>query len=749
MGRPARRLKLRIIHVPDFDWLERSGNRRRLSAARKRRAHRTAIHDQGVSLSDTIDDSIFDDATLQELAVDSPDEAALPANDTSPKVNQSASPQEAVASGALLAQGIMSPDLTLLAPPPAEAAQDGAAQVRPTDAEKSASQDETIGIKPDFDLLSQNLARLATQGAKVLGAFLEPYEKGRARADMAEQIVDAVQSFGRVAEYWLGDPNRAVEAQKSLSTNFLSLWAHTLRRLSGEAEEPIVPYDPSDRRYSAPQWRNSAIFDFLRQAHAITSDWAGNLIARSETDPVVRAKAEFYLRQITSALSPANFVATNPELLRETLASNAENLVRGTTFLAEDLAAGGGTLRIRQSDPSSFEFGVNMAATPGKVVYRNDLIELIQYAPSTDEVYRRPLLVIPPWINKFYILDLNPQKSFVRFAVAQGFTVFLVSWVNPDERHKDMGFEAYLRLGIEAPIDVVEEITGERKIAALGYCVGGTLLAISLALMARRNDDRVASATFLTTQTDFTDAGDLKVFTTEPQIAAIEEMMAESGYLDGSKIANVFNMLRPNDLIWSFFVNNYMRGKPPLPFDLLTWNSDSTRVTAANHSFYLRNCYLSNTLAKGEMMIEGEKLDLGEVTIPVYHLAAREDHIAPARSVFTGAKVFPGDVRYVLAGSGHIAGVINPAASGKYAYWTGFSPRAYGTLDEWSNAATEHSGSWWPDWAQWLAAQAPDKVPARTPGSAKHPPLCDAPGDYVRVRAEPLSPRLDADRANR
>ncbi len=729
---------MRIIHVPDLDWLERSGNRRRLSAARKRRAHRTAVPIQSESLSDTSDNGIFDGETLEELVVDGDDEAALPAHDTSPTVNQSVSPQEAGALGALLAQPTLSPELTLLAPPAANSAQDNAAQVgaqaKPAGAEKSASQDDAAGIKPDFDLLSQNLARLATQGANVLGAFLEPYEKGRARADMAEQIVDAVQSFGRIAEYWLGDPTRAVEAQKSLSTNFLSLWAHTLRRLSGEAEEPIVPFDPSDRRYSAPQWRNSAIFDFLRQAHAITSDWAGNLIARSETDPDVRAKAEFYLRQISSALSPSNFVATNPELLRETLASNAENLVRGTTFLAEDLAAGGGTLRIRQSDATPFAFGVNMAASPGKVVYRNDLIELIQYEPSTEQVYRRPLLVIPPWINKFYILDLNPQKSFVRFAVAQGFTVFLVSWVNPDERHKDMGFEAYLRLGIEASIDVVEEITGERQIAALGYCVGGTLLAISLALMARRNDDRVASATFLTTQTDFTDAGDLKVFTTEPQIAAIEEMMAESGYLDGSKIANVFNMLRPNDLIWSFFVNNYMRGKPPLPFDLLTWNSDSTRVTAANHSFYLRNCYLSNTLAKGEMMIEGEKLDLGEVRIPIYHLAAREDHIAPARSVFTGAKTFPGDVRYVLAGSGHIAGVINPAESGKYAYWTGSSPRASATLDEWSNAASEHQGSWWPDWAQWLATQAPDKVPARTPGSAKHPPLCDAPGEYVRVK---------------
>jgi polyhydroxyalkanoate synthase len=593
---------------------------------------------------------------------------------------------------------------------------------------------EPAGTKPDFDVLSQNLAKLATQGAKVLGAMLEPYENGRARSEMSEQIVDAVQSFGRVAEYWLGDPARTIEAQKMLSTNFLSLWAHTLRRLSGATEEPVIPLDPSDKRYAAPQWRESPIFDFLRQAHAITSQWADDLVARAATtDPDIRARAQFYLRQITSALSPSNFVVTNPELLHETLASNAENLVRGSVYLAEDLAAGGGALRIKQSDSSQFELGVNMAATPGKIVFRNELIELIQYAPTTDDVYRRPLLIIPPWINKFYILDLNPQKSFVRFAVAQGFTVFLISWVNPDARHKDFGFDAYLKEGIMASLDVIEKITGEHEIAALGYCVGGTLLAIAVALMARRQDQRINSVSFLTTQTDFTEAGDLKIFTSEPQIAAIEEIMTEAGYLDGAKMANVFNMLRPTDLIWSFFVNNYMRGKPPLAFDLLTWNSDSTRMTAANHSFYLRNCYLENKLAKGEMEVDGEKLDLTEVKLPVYDLAAREDHIAPARSVYTGAKLFSGDVRYVLAGSGHIAGVINPAEANKYQYWTGLQPQ--GTFDDWLASAAEHKGSWWPDWAQWLAAQAPEKVAARTPGGDTYRPLCDAPGEYVRVKS--------------
>ena len=610
---------------------------------------------------------------------------------------------------------------------PAEKMLEAPAQVAET------SSDSASG-RPDFDILSQNLARLVTQGSKALTAFLQPFETGQARNDIAEQVIDAVQSFGRVAEYWLGDPVRTVEAQKTLSSNFLSLWAHTLRRLSGEADMPVVPYDPTDKRYAAPQWRDSAIFDFLRQAHAITTNWADDLVAGAETtDLETRAKAQFYLRQITSALSPSNFVATNPELLHETLASNAENLVRGTTFLTEDLAAGQGTLRIRQSDSSQFELGVNMAATPGKVIYRNDLIELIQYEPTTEQVFARPLLMIPPWINKFYILDLNPQKSFVRFAVAQGFTVFLVSWVNPDTRHRDMGFDSYIQHGIDAPLSVIEEITGEYKIAALGYCVGGTLLAIALALMARRHQDQIDSVTFLTTQTDFADAGDLRVFISESQISAVEERMAETGYLDGSKMATVFNMLRPNDLIWSFVVNNYMRGKPPLPFDLLTWNSDSTRMAAANHSFYLRQCYLENNLAKGAMVIDGMTLNLREVTVPIYSLATRDDHIAPARSVYNGAKLFGGEIRYALAGSGHIAGVINPANSQKYQYWTG--PRPEGTLDDWLAQATEHKGSWWNDWAEWLAKQAPAKVPARKPGSAKFRPLCDAPGEYVRVKS--------------
>ncbi len=450
-------------------------------------------------------------------------------------------------------------------------------------------------------------------------------------------------------------------------------------------------------------------------------------------DPHVRDKARFYLLQVTAALSPSNFVGTNPELLRMTLQESGENLVRGLKMMAEDIQAGKGNLRIRQSDARAFKLGVNMAITPGKVIFRNELIELIQYEPSTPEVYRRPLLIVPPWINKFYILDLNPEKSFIRWAVAQGLTVFVISWVNPDERLADKGFEAYMREGILAALDCVEQATGERAVTAIGYCVGGTLLAATLAYMAAVGDDRVKSATFFTTQIDFTDAGDLKVFVDAEQLREVEEKMVEHGYLEGSSMAQAFNMLRPSDLIWSYYVNNYLKGKEPMPFDLLAWNSDSTRMPAANHKFYLRHCYLQNDLSNGRIVLGGKILDLKKVTIPIYELASKEDHIAPARSVFTGAKCFGGLVRYVMAGSGHIAGVVNPPAKPKYQFLSGGPPKD--DFESWVATAKETPGSWWPDWAQWVTSQAPEKVPSRKPGEGKLKALCDAPGSSCLRRS--------------
>jgi polyhydroxyalkanoate synthase subunit PhaC len=449
-------------------------------------------------------------------------------------------------------------------------------------------------------------------------------------------------------------------------------------------------------------------------------------------EPETQQKARFYMKQIVNAIAPSNWVFTNPELLRETFASDGENLVRGMQFLAEDIQRGSGTLKIRQTDPSKFEIGKNIAVTPGKVIYQNALLQLIQYEPATKEVFKRPMIIIPPWINKYYILDLNPEKSFIKWAVELGHTVFVVSWVNPDESLADRTFEDYMREGLFGALDAVCQATGEESINAMGYCVGGTLLAATLAYMAANGDRRVAAATFLTAQVDFEHAGDLKVFSDEDQIKAIEREMAERGYLDSSKMATIFNLLRSNDLIWPYIVNVYQKGKEPLPFDLLYWNSDSTRMPAANHSFYLRHCYLQNDLAEGRMTFGGTTLDLAKVKIPIYHLAAREDHIAPPRSVFVGAQRFGGPVKFVLAGSGHIAGVVNPPARGRYQHWIGGPPA--GKLEEWLESATEHSGSWWPDWKAWIEEQSAERVPARKIGRGRMKPIEDAPGSYVRVQ---------------
>jgi polyhydroxyalkanoate synthase len=593
---------------------------------------------------------------------------------------------------------------------------------------------QTQAFVTDVEALSRNVARWIEESGNVVAAYLKPRAEGRKpQSVFSEEAAEAIKSIGQVAEHWMSDPQRAVRAQTELSTRMLDLWGSTLRRLTGEQTSPVAKIDASDKRFADPEWTSSPIFDFLRQAYSITTDWATRMADEAQgLDPHTQAKARFWIKQVASALSPSNFPATNPELLRETLKQNGENLVRGMHLLAEDIAAGKGELRIRQSDTSKFELGVNMAVTPGKVIFRNELHELIQYSPTTETVFKRPLLIVPPWINKYYVLDLNPEKSFIRWAVSQGLTVFVISWVNPNEQHRDKSFESYMREGIFEALTNIEKATGEKQVAAVGYCVGGTLLSVSLAYMGQVGDERINSATLFATQVDFRDPGDLQVFIDEAQVSAIEAQMAETGYLDGSKMANAFNMLRPNDLIWSYVVNNYIKGKTPTPFDLLTWNSDSTRMTEANHSYYLRNCYLHNNLTKGEMIIGGRRLSLKDVTIPVYHLATREDHIAPAKSVFVGSRYFGGPGRYVLAGSGHIAGVVNPPSKAKYQYWLG--PDVATDFDDWLHRADEYPGTWWLDWIDWIAAQSPDRVPARVPGEGPLKPLCDAPGTYVKVR---------------
>jgi polyhydroxyalkanoate synthase len=600
--------------------------------------------------------------------------------------------------------------------------------------------DEKVSANPaptggfDVEAFSRNLARLIEEGGRALAAYLKPREDGKVKSDLAQDVTEIAGTLGRVADYWLSDPNRAIELQSSLGKAYLDLWGNAVKRLSGETVPAVAAPGIKDKRFADPEWSSNQFFDFLKQAYLLTTNWADHLVKDADgLDPHTKQKAEFYTRQIANAISPSNFVLTNPELLRETFASNAENLVRGMHMLAEDIQAGQGELKIRQSDATAFALGKNLALTPGKVIFQNDLMQLIQYEPSTKTVLKIPLLIIPPWINKFYILDLTPDKSWIKWCVDQGLTVFIISWVNPSARLAKKNFEDYMREGPLAAFDAIKKATGETKVHTAGYCVGGTLLSATLAYLAGKRDARVLSATLLAAQVDFTEAGDLKVFVDEEQLTALERRMAEHGYLEGKEMASTFNLMRSNDLIWPYLINNYLKGKKPVAFDLLYWNSDATRMPAANHSFYLRNCYLENNLAKGKMVLAGKKLDLRKVKTPIYNLATREDHIAPAKSVLLGCKFFGGPVKFVVSGSGHIAGVVNPPSKGKYQYWTGTKPSG-GDLDAWLAKAKEHSGSWWPDWLTWLKHHNSAQVKPRKPGGSKLKPIEDAPGSYVKAK---------------
>jgi polyhydroxyalkanoate synthase len=586
----------------------------------------------------------------------------------------------------------------------------------------------------DPEAFALNLARAMESSGQALAAYLKPRESGEFRDKPPSELGEVVKTFTAVAEYWQSDKERSAELQIKIGKAYLDLWGSSMRRLAGEQVPPAIAPSPRDKRFSDPEWKSNQFFDFVMQLYLLTTQWAQDLVRNAEgLDPHTRKKAEFYVQQISNALAPSNFVLTNPEILRETLASSGDNLVRGMKMLAEDIEAGHGTLRIRQSDPSNLVVGVNMATTPGKVIYQNELMQLIQYAPATENVLRTPLLMVPPWINKFYILDLKPEKSFIKWCVDQGITVFVISWVNPDKSLGAKTFDDYMKEGPLAAMDAIERATGELKVHAMGYCVGGTLLASTLAWLAEKRRVRVTSATFLAAQVDFTNAGDLLVFVDEDQISALERDMQASGVLEGSKMAMAFNMLRSNDLIWSYVVSNYLKGQPPSSFDLLHWNSDATRMPAANHSYYLRNCYLENRLSTGTMVLDNTLLDLSKVKVPIYNLATREDHIAPADSVLYGSQFFGGPVKYVLSGSGHIAGVVNPPSSGKYQFWTNDNIKDV-TLADWLKGAQEHKGSWWPHWREWLASIDAEEVPARAVGTDRRRARQLRPGPRVAQR---------------
>ncbi|MBB4391422.1 MULTISPECIES: alpha/beta hydrolase [unclassified Bradyrhizobium] len=589
--------------------------------------------------------------------------------------------------------------------------------------------------KFDAEAFAMNVARAMESGGKALAAYLKPRESGEVQDRPPPELTEVVKTFTSVAEYWLSDTSRSSDLQTKLAKDYLDLWGSAVRRMAGQDAPPAIAPSPRDKRFADPEWKSNQFFDFVMQLYLLTTKWAQELVRDAEgLDPQTRRKAEFYVQQVINAISPSNFVLTNPEVLRETVTSSGENLARGLKMLAEDIAAGKGMLKIRQSNPDNLVVGVNMATTPGKVIYQNEMMQLIQYSPTTETVLRTPLLIVPPWINKFYILDLKPEKSYIKWCVDQGITVFVISWVNPDKRLGNKSWEDYMKEGPLTAMDVIERVTGEMKVHTAGYCVGGTMLATTLAWLAEKRRQRVSSATFFAAQVDFTHAGDLLVFVDEEQITALEQDMRAAGVLEGSKMAMAFNMLRSNDLIWSYVVSNYLKGQQPSAFDLLHWNSDATRMTASNHSYYLRNCYLENRLSTGTMVLDNTLLDLSKVKVPVYNLATREDHIAPAESVLYGSQFFGGPVKYVLSGSGHIAGVVNPPASNKYQYWTNDNIKDV-NVAQWMKEAVEHKGSWWPDWRQWLGELDPEQVPARSVGSDALPPIEDAPGSYVRVRA--------------
>jgi len=604
---------------------------------------------------------------------------------------------------------------------------------RPTpsapDAEARRGESEAL---PDSAELSRQMAEIAAKSQQLVAEFL----KGQGREEgvgMADPLGIGT-AFLEMTAHMMADPSRLVQAQLSLWNDYLTLWQRTTQRFLGGETEPMIEPPAGDRRFRDAAWTDNTLFDFIKQSYLLTARWLQGTVREVEgIDERTARKVDFYTRQFVDAIAPSNFLMTNPEVLRATIESRGENLLNGLKNLLDDLERGKGRLAIKMTDMAAFRIGENIAVTPGKVVYQNDLMQLIQYEPTTEQVKRRPLLIIPPWINKFYILDLRPNNSFIRWAVSQGHTVFVISWVNPDERLAAKTFTDYMLEGPLAALDAIEQATGERDANVIGYCLGGTLLASTLAYMAVKRDNRIKSATYLVTMVDFAEAGELSVFIDEEQLSALEDRMNAKGYLEGRDMAATFNMLRANDLIWSFVVNNYLLGKSPFPFDLLYWNADSTRMPAAMHSFYLRNMYQENLLVKpGGISLDGVPVDLRKIKTPSFLLSTREDHIAPWRSTYAATQIYRSPVKFVLSASGHIAGVVNPPG-GKYGHWENDNNPQ--TAEEWLATATTRPDSWWPLWERWVAHYAGGEVPARHPGDGNLKAIEDAPGSYVTLRA--------------
>jgi polyhydroxyalkanoate synthase len=583
----------------------------------------------------------------------------------------------------------------------------------------------------DLNKLAQNFSKIIEQSQRVLQEYLKRQE----RNDQIPLLDPAIigKSFQELFEKLLKDPDKLIQAQVEFWKNALDLWQAASKRMLGRETQPVITPSPGDKRFKDEQWAENAVFDFIKQSYLLAAESLQKLVRNVEgLDDKTARKVQFYTRQFVDAMAPTNFVHTNPTVLKATLDSGGDNLVKGLQNMLEDLERGRGQLQIKMTDLKAFKPGENIAVTPGKVIFQNELLQLIQYDPSTPTVHQRPFLFVSPWINKFYIMDMRPKNSMVKWMVDQGFTVFMTSWVNPDERLAHKKFEDYMLSIVEA-MDAIEQATGEREINTAGYCLGGTILLSTLAYLAAKKDKRVKSAICFACMTDFSEPGELEVFIDEELIALLEKQMGERGYLDGSQMAGVFSMLRANDLIWYFVVNNYLMGNDPYPFDLLYWNSDSTRMPRDMHSFYVRNMYQKNLLREpGGITLADVPIDLRKIKTPVCFLSAYEDHIAPWTSTYAGTQLVGGPVKFVLSGSGHIAGVINPASSDKYGFW--LNPNTPPNPDDWFKDAVQQEGSWWPDWLAWLQPNAGPHVPARTPGDGKLKPIEDAPGSYVKMR---------------
>ncbi|HMM53978.1 MAG TPA: class I poly(R)-hydroxyalkanoic acid synthase [Candidatus Desulfobacillus sp.] len=602
----------------------------------------------------------------------------------------------------------------------------------------SSQQQETPGAAlPDPQEMARIYGEVASRASKLIAEHLQRQMKQGFRAPTDE--LGIAQAFMDMMAQLLSNPYKLAQAQMNLVWDYFSLWQHAMLRFAGLETQPVATPKKGDNRFRDEEWQEHFLFDFIKQSYLIAARHISDTMSSVENaSPETVKKAHFFLRKFIYALSPSNFALTNPEVLRETLRSHGQNLLKGFNNLLRDIEEGDGQLRVKMTDPTAFELGRNVAVTPGKVVFQNELIQLLQFNPTTDKQYRRPLLIIPPWINKFYILDLRQSNSFIKWATDQGHTVFVVSWVNPDRRLAEKDFQDYLTEGSLAALDAVCQQSGTDEVNLIGYCLGGTLLGATLGYNAVKKDKRIASATFFVALLDFSIPGELGVFIDEQQVSSLEKKMAERGYLEGSEMATTFNMLRSNDLIWSFVVNNYLMGREPMPFDLLYWNSDATRMPYKMHSFYLRNMYMKNLLKEpGGIELNGVPIDIAKAKVPAYFISTVEDHIAPWKGTYLGATRLSGPVRFVLGGSGHIAGIVNPPAANKYHFWTNDAKKLPATPEEWFDGATQHPGSWWTDWQQWIGTlNGDDWVPARDPAKGKLKPLEDAPGSFVKFRLD-------------